>query len=102
MRLNVPFGILAFVGLALSGSAQTETEQPSDDIRFVASEAIKRGGFPLSNIVEADGLVVFVGSPRNYPGQGNRTRRHSRRESANHDKHQGTLEIRGLGDGPNP
>lgn len=42
----------------------------SSDIDFIASDAIRSSGFPLSNSVEADGWVFLSGNLGSVPGKG--------------------------------
>ena len=42
----------------------------SSDLNFIATDAIKKAGFPLSNAVEADGWVFLSGALGTIPGKG--------------------------------
>lgn len=47
-----------------------DSNTADSEIRFVASDAIKQSGFPLSNLVEADGWLFLSGNLGIVPGQG--------------------------------
>ncbi|MEM8815987.1 MAG: RidA family protein [Pseudomonadota bacterium] len=48
----------------------TTGELENDGIRFVATDALKSSGLPLSNLVEADGWLFLSGSLGFAPGEG--------------------------------
>lgn len=65
---------LLVVSLAISGCGADHgaraAGKPDGSIRFVASDAIRQSGLPLSNLVEADGWLFLSGNLGFVPGQG--------------------------------
>ncbi|MEM9494439.1 MAG: RidA family protein [Pseudomonadota bacterium] len=66
---SVLLGAGALAGTAIAGDKQKKGEHESE-IRFVASDALKAGGFPLSNLVEVDGWILLSGALGTKPGVG--------------------------------
>jgi len=68
------FTAVLFASLLLSGCHahhDAHTGAANDgNIRFVASDAIIQAGFPLSNLVEADGWLFLSGTLGFVPGEG--------------------------------
>ena len=56
--------------LAACQSVAPAPASETTDIRFVATEAIKKAGFPLSNFIEADGWLFLSGMLGTQPGKG--------------------------------
>lgn len=67
MRLFVSF----FAILCLANAAQADSHKTGgDEIRFIANDALKASGFPLSQIVEADGWLFLSGALGTDPETG--------------------------------
>lgn len=66
--------ILTSVVILQACSPETHSEssvtQQESDIRFIASDSLKKSGFPLSMAVEADGWVFLSGALGTVPGKG--------------------------------
>lgn len=60
------------IGLLIGCSATPPLESVTDahDMSFIASDALKNSGFPISNAVEVDGWVFLSGALGTSPGKG--------------------------------
>lgn len=63
--------VLSFLFVSFGAFSQTvDSVYEKDGIKFIAMEAIRKAGFPLSNAVETDGWVFLSGNLGTVPGKG--------------------------------
>ncbi|MEM9937496.1 MAG: RidA family protein [Pseudomonadota bacterium] len=87
--------------LTLLGATACETvpvsDPPPGDIRYIASDALKQSGFPLSTAVEADGWIFLSGALGTVPGEGLVPGGIGPETTQTMDNIKATLEAEGLG-----
>lgn len=68
--MRIAFLIVSIIAISFGYSAHAENNVGDNDITFVASDALKKSGFPLSTAVEADGWIFLSGALGTVPGKG--------------------------------
>ncbi len=70
MRLLPISLVLLLQALFCNPSYSNELRDQQSDLSFIANDALKESGFPLSSAVEVDGWVFLSGALGTVPGKG--------------------------------
>lgn len=68
--MRIAFLIVSIIAISFGYSAHAENNVGDNDITFVASDALKKSGFPLSTAVEADGWIFLPARSERFRAKG--------------------------------